>query len=214
MKIKERVTIIINVLKGLFPVARIMLNYSSPWELLVAVMLSAQCTDKQVHKVTEKLFKKYACLDEYISADIHEFEKDIFSTGFYHTKAKHILESARIIQTKYKGEVPHTMRELVILPGVGRKTANVVLGNAYGVVEGIAVDTHVIRLSRVLGLTKNTNPEAIEKDLMKIVPRSEWVHFTYLLIEYGRKYCSAKRHKHEQCPMTKIFLNSKQYDSI
>jgi endonuclease-3 len=167
-------------------------------------MLSAQCTDKQVNKVTEKLFRKYKHLDDYISASQKEFERDIFSTGFYHTKAKHILATAKIIKEKYGGEVPRTMREMVMLPGVGRKTANVAIGNAYGVVEGIAVDTHVRRLSRVLGLTKHTEPEKIERDLMRIVPRSEWLRFTYLLIEYGRKYCVAKRHDHEKCPMTKI----------
>lgn len=201
---KERVAIIICELKKLFPHASIMLRYSSPWELLVAVMLSAQCTDTQVNKVTEKLFKKYRSLDEYVNVSQKEFERDIFSTGFYHTKAKHILATAKILKEKYGGEVPRSMREMVGLPGVGRKTANVVLGNAYGVVEGIAVDTHVRRLSRVLGLTKYTDPEKIEKDLMKIVPKKEWLGFTYLLIKYGRKYCSAKKHKHEWCPMTKV----------
>ena len=191
-------------LKNLFPRATIMLRYSSPWELLVAVMLSAQCTDKQVNKVTEKLFKKYKNLNSYIEASQKEFEKDIYSTGFYRVKAKHILTAAKIIKDQYGGEVPHTMGEMVKLPGVGRKTANVVLGNAFGVVEGIAVDTHVIRLSRVLGLTKNTDPKKIEKDLMKIIPKREWLRFTYFLIEYGRKYCIAKKHDHENCPMTKL----------
>jgi endonuclease-3 len=198
---KERVEIILRELKKLFPRTQIMLQYSTPWELLVAVMLSAQCTDKQVNKTTEKLFKKYKSLDDYISTFQKEFERDIFSTGFYRTKTKHILAAAKIIKEKYGGEVPHTMKEMVKLPGVGRKTANVVLGNAFGVVEGIAVDTHVIRLSKVLGLTKNTEPVKIEKDLMKIIPRDEWLRFTYLLIEYGRKYCIAKKHEHKKCPL-------------
>jgi len=201
---KERVKIIIPKLTKLFPHAKIMLQHSSPWELLVAVILSAQCTDKMVNKVTEKLFRKYTCLDDYINADIHEFEKDIYATGFYRMKAKHILESASIIRKKYKGEVPRSMKEILTLPGVGRKTANVVLGNAFGVVDGIAVDTHVIRLSHVLGLSKQSEPEKIEKDLMKIVPREEWLRFTYLLIEYGRNYCSARKHDHKNCPLTKI----------
>ena len=199
---KKRVEIIIKELKKLFPHAKIMLKYSSPWELLVAVILSAQCTDKMVNKVTERLFKKYYSLDNYINALPAEFEKDIFSTGFYRAKTKHILETAKIIKTTYKGVVPQSMEEMVKLPGVGRKTANVVLGNAFGVVEGIAVDTHVRRISRVLGLTKHMDPEKIEKDLMKIVPRDEWLRFTYLLIEYGRKYCPAIKHNHKNCPLT------------
>ena len=205
MRKDKRVQTILIELKKLFPVAKIMLRYSSPWELLVAVILSAQCTDKMVNKVTENLFKKYRCLDDYVNADISNFEKDIYKTGFYHMKAKHILESAYIVKNMYKGQVPQSMKEILTLPGVGRKTANVVLGNAFGVVEGIAVDTHVMRLSRVLGLTKNTDPEKIEKDLMKIVPRDEWLRFTYLLIEYGRAYCIARKHNHEQCPLTRIF---------
>jgi len=199
---KKRVEIIITELKKLFPHAKIMLKYSSPWELLVAVMLSAQCTDKMVNKVTEKLFKKYATLEDYINTSPSIFEKDIFSTGFYRAKTKHILESAQIIKNIYNGGLPRSMDEMIKLPGVGRKTANVVLGNAFGAIEGIAVDTHVRRISRVLGLTKNTNPAKIEKDLMKIVPKREWLRFTYLLIEYGRKYCPAIKHKHERCPLT------------
>ena len=182
-----------------------MLRYSSPWELLVAVMLSAQCTDRMVNIVTKKLFKKYKILEDYINASPKEFERDIFSTGFYRAKTKHILVTAKIIKNKYKGKLPHTMNEMIKLPGVGRKTANVVLGNAFGVVEGIAVDTHVIRITRVLELTKHINPEKIEKDLMKIVPQKEWLHFTYLLIEYGRKYCPAIKHDHANCPLTILF---------
>lgn len=201
---KERTTRILAELKRLFPTAKIMLHFSSAWELLVAVMLSAQCTDKQVNKVTSILFKKYKTLEQYVLADRKEFEKDIYTTGFFRMKAKHILETARLIQTKYKGIVPHTMKEMVTLPGVGRKTANVVLGNAYGVVEGIAVDTHVRRIARILKLTKHTDPDKIEQDLMKIIPKEEWLSFTYLLIEYGRTYCSARRHNHENCPLTKV----------
>lgn len=199
-------------LKKLFPHAKIMLRYSSPWELLVAVILSAQCTDKMVNKVTEKLFKKYIYLDNYVNADVREFEKDIYATGFYRVKTKHILESARIIRERYKGEVPQNMEEILLLPGVGRKTANVVLGNAYGIIEGIAVDTHVIRLSRILLLSRHTEPEKIEKDLMKIVPRREWLHFTYLLIEYGRRYCYARKHDHKNCPLTKILTSRFRQD--
>ena len=201
---KQRVEVIIRELTRLFPHAKIMLRYGSPWELLVAVILSAQCTDKMVNRVTENLFTKYQTLDAYIHANPKEFEKDIYMTGFYHMKAKHILAAANIIQKEYAGQVPNSMKEIIKLPGVGRKTANVVLGNAYGVVEGIAVDTHVMRLSHVLGLSREKSPEKIEKDLMKIVPKSDWLRFTYLLIEYGRKYCVARKHDHANCPLTNI----------
>lgn len=201
---KKRVQIIITELKRLFPHAKIMLRYSSPWELLIAVILSAQCTDKMVNKVTNKIFKKYTCLDDYLNANPAEFEMDIYKTGFYRMKTKYILESAHIVKKRFHGEVPRSMKEAMTLPGVGRKTANVVLGNAYGIVEGIAVDTHVIRLARVLQLSKQHNPEKIEQDLMKIVPQIEWLHFTYLLIEYGRAYCTARKHDHVNCPLSKI----------
>lgn len=193
-------------LKQLFPDAHCALHYNSPWELLVAVMLSAQCTDKKVNEVTAKLFKKYPSFADYLSADPKEFERDIFSTGFYRAKAKHILATAQRIHTEFHDTVPQSMKELVTLPGVARKTANVVLGNAYGVVEGIAVDTHVMRLSFVLGLTKHHDPVKIEQDLMKLLPRSEWLPFTYRLIEYGRTYCSAKKHDHVQCPLSMMTL--------
>lgn len=201
---KERVSLIIAELERLFPTAKIMLHFSSPWELLVAVMLSAQCTDKQVNKVTASLFRKYKTLDAYIHADRKEFEQDIYTTGFFRMKAKHILETAQLIQAKYGGKVPQSMKEMIMLPGVGRKTANVVLGNAHGIVEGIAVDTHVRRLSRALKLTSHTDPDKIERDLMKIIPKEKWLSFTYLLIEYGRAYCTARRHDHANCPLTKV----------
>lgn len=204
---KKRVSIIIQTLSSLFPEAKIMLHFSNPWELLVAVMLSAQCTDKMVNRVTQTLFKKYKTLDDYIQANQTEFEKDIFMTGFYRMKAKHILATARILKQKFNGTVPQIMRELVTLPGVGRKTANVVLGNAFGVVDGIAVDTHVKRLAKRLALTRHSDPEKIEQDLMNCVPRSMWLRFTYLLIEYGRAYCTARKHNHVLCPLTIALKN-------
>jgi endonuclease III len=191
-------------LKKLFPHAKIVLHYSSNWELMVAVQLSAQCTDRKVNEVTEKLFKKYPKYEDYLKADLHEFEKDIYQTGFYHNKAKNILACAKLVNEKYNDEIPRTMEEILKLPGVARKTANVVLGNAYGIVEGIAVDTHVKRLSKLLGMTDETDPVKIERDLMEILPKSEWFNFTYRLIEYGRKYCVAKSHDHEKCPLTKL----------
>lgn len=201
---KGRVIRIIRLLKKLFPDARIALKYSNPWELLVAVVLSAQCTDVMVNKVTEKLFKKYRTIDDYVSAKRSDFEKDIYSTGFYKNKAKHILAAAKMIQKKYHGKLPDTMNELLAIPGVGRKTANVILSAAFGKTEGITVDTHVMRLSKKLGLTTATRPDTIEQDLMRIVPRKEWMVFPHLLIHYGRTYCPAKRHDHEHCPLTHI----------
>ena len=148
----QRIIAILNLLKKTYPDAKIVLRYGNPWELLVAVILSAQCTDVMVNKVTEKLFKKYPTLDDYVNAKVDEFEQDIKSTGFYHNKAKNVLAAAKLIKEKYRGKIPKTMAEMLTIPGVARKTANVVLGNAHGVVEGIAVDTHVHRLSQRLRL--------------------------------------------------------------
>lgn len=189
---------IIRALKKLIPNPEMELRYRNNWELLVAVILSAQCTDRQVNKVTEKLFKKYRALDEYVQARPRGFEKDIYSTGFYRNKTKHILAAAKLIKRRFGGKVPRTMEEILTIPGVSRKTANVVLGNAYGVVEGIAVDTHVIRLARRFGLTKHADPKKIERDLMEIVPKSEWFTITYLLIGYGRQFCPAHA---KTCPL-------------
>ena len=205
IKRKKKAEKIVRKLKKLFPNAKVSLNHTTNWEFLVAVILSAQCTDKKVNEVTSKLFKKYKKLDDYVNADLKEFEQDIHSTGFYRNKAKNILATAKIIKEKHSGRVPKTMEEMLALPGVARKTANVVLGEAFGVVEGIAVDTHVRRLTRLLGLTKETNPNKIEKDLMSILPRKEWKDFTIRMIEYGRKYCPAvHNHSHKNCPLSKI----------
>jgi endonuclease-3 len=201
---KKIALVVAKELRKLFPDAKIALNYSNPWELLVAIILSAQCTDKKVNEVTEKLFKKYQTLEDYTSATQIEFQQDIFQTGFYHNKAKNILATAKIIKEKYQGKIPCQMEKLVELPGVARKTANVFLGSSCGVYVGIAVDTHVRRLSNLLGLSPEKSPEKIERDLMQIFPKQEWPKLSYRLIEYGRKYCSAKKHDHENCPLTKI----------
>lgn len=201
---RRKALTIIRTLKSLFPNPKIALKYRNPWELLVAVQLSAQCTDKKVNEVTEALFKKYRTLDDYAKASIKEFQKDIKPTGFYRNKAKNILGAAKMLKEKFHGKIPRTMQEMLSLPGIGRKSANVILGNVYGVVEGIAVDTHVLRLSKKLGLTDNDTPEKIERDLMKIIPRKEWFPITYRLIDYGRKYCTARPHNHENCPLSKI----------
>ena len=203
-KRKKIALIVARELRGLFPEAKIALNFSNDWELLVAVILSAQCTDKKVNEVTEKLFKKYKTLDDYVNASQLVFQQDIFQTGFYHNKAKNILASAKIIKEKYKGKIPCTMEQLIELPGVARKTANIVLGVACGKFQGIPVDTHVRRLSNLLGLSSEKNPDKIEKDLMQIFPQQEWPKISYRLIEYGRKYCQAKKHDHANCPLTKI----------
>lgn len=202
---KERAQKIIKKLHSLFPHPRIALRYKNPWELFVAVVLSAQCTDKKVNEVTEKLFKKYRALDDYIRANPHEFEQDIRATGFYRNKTKSVLSAAKVIKEKFSGRIPRTMDEMLTIPGIGRKSANVVLGSAYGIVEGIAVDTHVKRLSKLLGFTDNTDPGKIECDLMEIIPKKEWISFPLRLIEYGRKYCPARPHNHVACPLT-IYL--------
>lgn len=178
------------------------LHYKKPFELLVAVILSAQCTDKKVNEVTKELFKKYITLDDYVSAKPNDFEKYIYSTGFYKAKTKNILAAALAIKIDFGGKLPRTMGEMIAIPGVGRKTANVVLGELYGTAEGIAVDTHVIRLSRLLGLTKHKDAVKIERDLMKIIPKKDWVRFSHLLILYGREYCPA-RCKHINCPLAR-----------
>ena len=204
-KRKKKAIRIIRELKKLFPKVKISLNYSTNWELLVAVILSAQCTDKKVNEVTAKLFKKYRKLDDYVDVNLKEFEQDIHSTGFYRNKAKNILATAKITKDKHRGRIPKTMEDMIELPGVARKTANVVLGEAFGIVEGIAVDTHVIRLTRLLGLTDETSPDKIEKDLMEIFPKKEWKDFTIRMIEYGRAYCPAlPKHDHKDCPLSKI----------
>lgn len=202
---KKRAAKIVQKLKELFPDAKIALNYSNNWELLVAVVLSAQCTDKKVNEVTAKLFQKYRTLEDYVKARPQEFEKDIKSTGFYRNKAKNILAAAGIIKNRHQGQIPRTMEQLLELPGVARKTANIVLGNAYGIIEGIAVDTHVIRLAQKLGLSDQTNPVKIERDLMKLLPKKEWPNFTYRMIEYGRKICPARKHPCRGHPLTRIY---------
>ena len=192
-------------LKKLFPRTGITLRYENTWELLVAVILSAQCTDKMVNKVTEGLFKKYRTIDDYARAHPAEFEKNIYRTGLYRNKTKNIIAAAKKIRDEFGGSVPDTMRELISLPGVARKTANVVLGNAFGKIEGIAVDTHVKRFARKFRLSAHGDPKKIEKDLISLFPRKEWFLLTYRFIEYGRNVCPARRHDCASHPLTKIY---------
>lgn len=201
---KKRALRIIDLLEKEYTSAKTALEYSKPLEMLIATILSAQCTDKQVNKVTKILFKKYLSVGDYVNADLKELEEDIRSTGFYRSKAKYIKKSAKMIESRYQKKVPETMEELIELPGVARKTANIVLQNAYGIVVGVAVDTHVKRLSNKLGLTKNQDPNKIESDLMKIVPRNKWMKITDLLIFHGRKICNARKPKCFECVLNKI----------
>jgi len=184
--------------------AKIALAYTSPLELLVATILSAQCTDKRVNIVTETLFKKYRTTEDYANADLEKLEEDIRPTGFYRNKAKNIKKCCRILVEKFNSEVPRTMEEILELPGVARKTANVVLSNAYGVIEGIAVDTHVRRLARRLGLTEHKDANKIEIDLMNIVLKTHWMRITDLLIFHGRNVCVARKPKCGICVLNKL----------
>ena len=192
-----------------YPEARTALNFSTPYEMLFATIMSAQSTDATVNKVTAKLFSKYRTLEDYANADPQEFEADIKSTGFFRMKTKAIQGAARRLLDAYDGKLPDTMAEILTLPGVARKTANVVLGNVYGVVEGIAVDTHVGRLARRLGLTKETDPVKVERDLMRLIPRSKWMQITYLFIEHGRKVCKAPVPRCEECVLNDICPSSR-----
>ena len=200
---KSRAIKVVRFLKKKFPEAKIALNYGNNIQLLAAVILSAQCTDKKVNEVTVELFKKYKTAADFASANPSQFEKEIRPTGFYRHKAKNIIAAAMIIQSKFGGELPRAMPEMLTLPGVARKTANVVLGNAYGVVAGIAVDTHMIRLNQKLGFTQNDNPVKIEQDLMELIPKKDWFGYTYRIIDYGRQACPA-RHKKCDCEIFKI----------
>ncbi len=202
---RQRARAMARVLKRLFPQIAVPLSHRSNWELFVAVVLSAQATDKKVNEVTDRLFQKYRTLDDYINADRSAFERAIKEIGLYRGKARNILASARIIKEGYGGELPHTMEEMIRLPGIGRKSANVILGKAYGVVEGIAVDTHVRRLAIRFNLTDALDPSRIERDLMALLPQKEWFGFSYRLIMYGRQICPARKHDCRTHPLTTLY---------
>ena len=198
-KEKEKLLEIIKRLKKEYPEAVTALMFKTPFELLVATILSAQTTDVHVNRVTEALFRKYKTIRDYADISLETLQKDLSSINFYNNKAKNIQASARIIIEKFHSNVPRTMEELTTLPGVARKTANIVLSNAYGINEGIAVDTHVKRLAGRLGLTKYEDPVKIEKDLMAITPKEDWGNLSHLLIFHGRNICQAKQPKHKEC---------------
>lgn len=204
MNAKERLSEILKRLKKEYPEPMTTLYFRNPFELLVATVLSAQTTDAHVNRVTDELFKKYSSVEDYADAQIETFRKDISSINFYNNKAKNIQASAKMIIGKFASKVPKTMEELITLPGVARKTANIILSNAYGINAGIAVDTHVRRLSNRLRLTKNDDPVKIEKDLMEITPKEEWGNISHLLIFHGRKICQAKKPMHKECVLYDI----------
>lgn len=190
---------ILEGLEILYPDAGCALNHLSALQLLIAVILSAQCTDVRVNIVTKDLFKKYRSAADYANASQEELEADIHSTGFYHNKAKNIRECCKILVEKYGGEVPDSMDELVRLPGVGRKTANCVLGTFWGIADGVVVDTHVLRLAQRMGLSEESTPEKVEQDLMRIVPRDKWVKISHQMILHGRNVCMARNPQCEKC---------------
>jgi endonuclease-3 len=199
MDSKKKVSEVIKRLKNEYPEPKTALKFKTPFDLLVATILSAQTTDVHVNRVTEGLFKKYKSIKDYADAPVAAFQKDISSINFYRNKAKSIQASARMIIEKFNSRVPNTMDELISLPGVARKTANIILSNAYGINEGIAVDTHVKRLANRLGLTRYEDPVKIERDLMAITPKGEWGNLAHLLILHGRKICQAKKPNHNEC---------------
>ena len=211
MTIQERVAQLVEVWPQVYPGARCELDFRNPLELLVATILSAQCTDKRVNMVTPALFKKYRRAKDYANASQAELENAIRSTGFYRNKAKSIRGAMRAIAEEHNSKVPETMEALHALPGVGRKTANVVLGNAFGKNEGIVVDTHVARLSHRLGLTKQKDPEKIERDLMKIVPREHWTDWSHWLIWHGRRRCFARKPDCSQCEVFQLCPSGKTF---
>lgn len=198
---KQRVRRIINRLKKSYPEALCALCHESPFQLLVATILSAQCTDERVNIVTPALFAKYPTVQKLAKADQVQLEGLIRSTGFFRNKATNLIGMARAVMDRHDGRLPETLEELVELPGVGRKTANVLLGTAFGISSGVVVDTHVTRISNLLGLTTSQNPEQIERDLMSLVPRAEWIGFSHRMILHGRRICIARRPKCLECPL-------------
>ncbi|MEM4282507.1 MAG: endonuclease III [Candidatus Woesearchaeota archaeon] len=201
---EERLAKQLPILKKLYPKAETALVHDTPWELLVATILSAQCTDKVTNKVTKELFQRFKTPQDFAKLTPEQLQPHIKSITFFRNKSKNIIACARMIVEKFGGEVPTRMEELLQLPGVARKTANIVLASGFGKAEGIAVDTHVKRVAFRLGLTKNTSPEKIEQDLMRIVPKNEWRAFSYRIIDHGRAICQAKKARCDICPLNKV----------
>lgn len=200
----EQIKAITAELRRLYPDAKCSLDFSNSLELLVATQLSAQCTDERVNLVTRDLFQKYRSAEDYANVSQEELEQDIRSTGFYRNKAKNIRAACQLLITNYDGKVPGTMPDLLKLPGVARKTANVVLGNAFGIIEGFVVDTHIGRLARRFGWTKNEDPVKVEQDLMRLVPREDWLDLSHLMIFHGRAICQSRKALCQQCTLSKL----------
>jgi len=201
---KARLERILGELDKLFPEATCALNHKGPWQLLVATILSAQCTDERVNKVTPELFKKYPKVEDFASASQEELAQEIRSTGFFNNKARSLIGAARKLLSDFEGKVPRSMEEVLQVPGAARKTANVVLGTAYGIASGVVVDTHVQRISQRLDLTKQSDPVRIEQDLMKIIPQDRWVLFAHQMIHFGRQICIARKPRCSNCPLDPI----------
>ena len=201
---QARLNKILEILDELYPNVTCALHHSNPFELLVATILSAQCTDVRVNIVTPGLFKKYPSIEDFAAVDPKDLAQDVHSTGFYNNKAKSIVGAARMILTKFGGKVPETIEELLTVPGAARKTANVVLGTAFGIASGVVVDTHVLRIAKRLGLTTETTPEKVEKSLIKILPQERWILFSHQLIHHGRGLCVARNPKCSQCSLDTI----------
>jgi endonuclease-3 len=212
LDVKTKALKVIKLLEKEHPDAKIALHYTNPLELLIATILSAQCTDTRVNIVTESLFKKYRTVKDYAEADLEELEQDIRSTGFYRNKARNIKKCCQMLVDEFDSQVPGTMEEMLQLPGVARKTANIVLSHAFGIVEGIAVDTHVRRVAKRLGLTENEDADKIEQDLMKIIPKRLWMRISDLLIFHGRRICVAKHPKCGVCMLNKICPSAFTFD--
>jgi endonuclease III len=205
---KQRTRKIISLLRKEYPDVQCSLNFSSPLELTIATILAAQCTDERVNIVTADLFRKYHKPEDYLKVPIAELEQDIRSTGFFRNKAKSIQGACKLIVEKFGGQVPQNFNDLLTLPGVARKTANVVMGNAFGIASGVVVDTHVSRITQLLRLTSNTTPEKIEQDLVGLVPQQDWIDFSHLLIYHGRAVCIARRPQCDSCTLEKLCPSS------
>ncbi len=206
---KAKMKTVIRLLRKAYPDAHCALNHSNALELLIATILSAQCTDERVNIVTATLFRKYRRAEDYYTVEVSELEKDIHSTGFFRNKAKNIQGATKLIVEEFNGEVPQIFEELLTLPGVARKTANVVMGNAFGIASGVVVDTHVTRLSNLLGFTDTENAVKIEQDLIPITPKKDWIMLPHLLISHGRAVCIARRPKCEVCVLESLCPGSK-----
>jgi len=208
-KLRRRADEIVDLLKRHYGDAECSLDFTTVHQLMVATILSAQCTDERVNMVTPSLFKKYQSVTAFANADPDELARDIFQTGFHNSKAKSLKNSAQALIEKYGGQIPKTLDELVKLPGVGRKTASVILGAGFGLAEGIVVDTHVGRISRLLGFTKETDPKKVEQDLMKIISKEDWIKYSHMLIYHGRAICKARKPECESCFLTELCPSSR-----